>query len=177
MNTIILFCWISSLSATSCGWLLGLLTKVYPDNHFCSRHRKELKLMTSFAFLIALISGYLGSAENIWFGIFGTIGAFVPIWLGYAIGSRSLLFRLNKEYNTINCIVNIAAIVIFAAILIFWKIKIGSITPAVYLLAAIASASITMAGTILITATLLIGYGLLQVFSYLCEYYRLWLND
>lgn len=176
MNTI-LFCWISSLSATSCGWLLGLLTKVYPDNHFCSRHRKELKLMTSFAFLIALISGYLGSAENIWFGIFGTIGAFVPIWLGYAVGSRSLLFKLDKEYNTINCIVNIAAIVIFAAILIFWKIKIGSITPAVYLLAAIASASITMAGTILITATLLIGYGLLQVFSYLCEYYRLWLND
>lgn len=176
MNTI-LFCWIASLSAISAGLLLGLLTKVYPDNHFCSRHRKELKLMTSFAFLIALISGYLGSAENIWFGIFGTIGAFVPIWLGYAIGSRSLLFRLNKEYNTINCIVNIAAIVIFAAILIFWKIKIGSITPAVYLLAAIASASITMACTILITATLLIGYGLLQVFSYLCECYRLWLND
>lgn len=63
MNTI-LFCWIASLSATSCGWLLGLLTKVHPDNHFCSRYRKELKLMTSFAFLIALISGYLGSAEN-----------------------------------------------------------------------------------------------------------------
>ena len=86
MNTI-LFCWIASLSATSCGWLLGLLTKVHPDNHFCSRYRKELKLMTSFAFLIALISGYLGSAENIWLGIFGTIGAFIPIWLGYAVGS------------------------------------------------------------------------------------------
>lgn len=176
MNTI-LFCWIASLSATSCGWLLGLLTKVHPDNHFCSRYRKELKLMTSFAFLIALISGYLGSAENIWLGIFGTIGAFVPIWLGYAVGSRSLLFRLDKEYNTINCIVNIAAIVIFAAILTFWKIKIGIITPAAYLLAAIASACMTIVGTMLITTASLIGYGLLKVFSYLCECYRLWLND